>query len=143
MREPHKMVKHIQIIRWQQPSNCLSVFDHFVGLSLKGLSAFNLLLALKPVMHLGVLAFCFSKSWFWFLKVWFAGRFGAAVSIFTLPSLSVTLGNSTLHSDDWNSVIFFPFVDSASNIGNETLFLYGEGQVSRYRNRLLIEINCS
>ena len=38
MREPHKMVKHIQIIRWQQPSNFLSVFDHFVGLSLKGLT---------------------------------------------------------------------------------------------------------
>ena len=31
------MVKHTQTIRWQQPTNCLSVFDHFVGLALEGL----------------------------------------------------------------------------------------------------------
>ena len=37
------MVKHTQAIqiRWQQPRNCLSVFDHFVGLALKGLSEYN------------------------------------------------------------------------------------------------------
>ena len=32
---PHKMVKHTQAIRRQQPTNCLSVFDHFVGLAVK------------------------------------------------------------------------------------------------------------
>ena len=32
------MVKHIQTIRRQKPPNCLSVFDHFVKLALKGLS---------------------------------------------------------------------------------------------------------
>ena len=32
------MIKQTQIIRRQQPTNCLSVFDHFVGLALKGLS---------------------------------------------------------------------------------------------------------
>ena len=31
------MVKHTQTICWQKPTNCLSVFDHFVGLMLKGL----------------------------------------------------------------------------------------------------------
>ena len=31
------MVKHTQTIRRQQPTNCLSVFDHFVELALKGL----------------------------------------------------------------------------------------------------------
>ena len=31
------MVKHTQTIRRQKPTNCLSVFDHFVGLALKGL----------------------------------------------------------------------------------------------------------
>ena len=31
------MVKHTQIIRRQKLVNCLSVFDHFVGLALKGL----------------------------------------------------------------------------------------------------------
>ena len=31
------MVKHTQTIRWQKPTNCLSVFDHFMGLALKGL----------------------------------------------------------------------------------------------------------
>ena len=32
------MVKHTQTIRQQQPTNCLSMFDHIVGLSLKGLN---------------------------------------------------------------------------------------------------------
>ena len=31
------MVKHTQTIRWQQPTNCFSVFDDFVRLALKGL----------------------------------------------------------------------------------------------------------
>ena len=34
------MVKHTQAIGRQQPTNCLSVFDHFVELSLKGLNHF-------------------------------------------------------------------------------------------------------
>ena len=33
---PHKVVKHTQTIRRQKPTNCLSVFDHFEGLALKG-----------------------------------------------------------------------------------------------------------
>ena len=37
-RQPHKIVKHTQIIRRQEPTNCLSVFDHSVGLALKGLN---------------------------------------------------------------------------------------------------------
>ena len=28
---------HTQTIRWQLPTNCLNVFDHFAGLALKGL----------------------------------------------------------------------------------------------------------
>ena len=35
-RQPHKMVKHNQAICREQPTNCLSVFDHFVRLVLKG-----------------------------------------------------------------------------------------------------------
>ena len=31
------MVKHTQSIRRLLPTTCLSVFDHFVGLALKGL----------------------------------------------------------------------------------------------------------
>ena len=31
------MVKHIQTIRRQKAADCLSVFDHFVGLALKEL----------------------------------------------------------------------------------------------------------
>ena len=40
------MVKHTQTIRWQLPTNFLNVFDHFVGLALKGLknSVFQTLL---------------------------------------------------------------------------------------------------
>ena len=40
MKYFHRMVKHIQTIRRQFPMNCLSVFDHFVELALKGLSEF-------------------------------------------------------------------------------------------------------
>ena len=32
------MVKHTQTIRRNLPTNCLSVFHHFVGLALKGLN---------------------------------------------------------------------------------------------------------
>ena len=35
------MVKHTQAIFWKQPTNCLSEFDHFVGLALKGLKYIN------------------------------------------------------------------------------------------------------
>ena len=34
------MVKHTQTICWQKSTNCLSVFDHFVKLPLKGLIIF-------------------------------------------------------------------------------------------------------
>ena len=37
-RQPHKMVKHTRTIPRQQLTNCLSVFDHIVGLALKGLT---------------------------------------------------------------------------------------------------------
>ena len=33
------MVEHTQSISQQQPKNCLSVFRHFVGLALKGLTS--------------------------------------------------------------------------------------------------------
>ena len=36
---PTKWVKHIQAIRKQKSTNCLSVFDHFVGLALKFLNS--------------------------------------------------------------------------------------------------------
>ena len=37
-RQPHKMVKRTQIIHRFLPTNCLSEFDHFVGLALEGLT---------------------------------------------------------------------------------------------------------
>ena len=37
MRQHHTMVKHIQAIRRLLPTNFLSVFDHFVRLTLKEL----------------------------------------------------------------------------------------------------------
>ena len=36
-QQNHKIVKHTQTIRRQKPTNCLSVFGHFVGLALKEL----------------------------------------------------------------------------------------------------------
>ena len=43
--QPHQMVKYAQTIRWLLPTNCLSVFDHFMGLVLKGL---------RKIMRLGL-----------------------------------------------------------------------------------------
>ena len=37
------MVKHTETIRRLLPTNCLSVFDHFVGLALKGLICFQIM----------------------------------------------------------------------------------------------------
>ena len=48
-RQPHKIVKQTQPIRRLLPTNCLSVFDHFVGLALKGLKDFGYLDALISV----------------------------------------------------------------------------------------------
>ena len=36
-----KWSQQTQRICWQQPTNCLSVFDNFVGLALKGLTLFE------------------------------------------------------------------------------------------------------
>ena len=36
------MVRHTQTTRRQKPTNCLSVFDHFMGLALKELKHSNL-----------------------------------------------------------------------------------------------------
>ena len=41
-REPHKMVKHCQTIRWFLPKNCLSVVDHFLGLVLKRVKLYKI-----------------------------------------------------------------------------------------------------
>ena len=38
-RQPLKMVKHTETIPRPLPTNCLSVFDHFVGLVIKSLNA--------------------------------------------------------------------------------------------------------
>ena len=38
-RQPNKMVKHTQLICRLLPTNCLSVFEHFVGLVFKGLNS--------------------------------------------------------------------------------------------------------
>ena len=40
-RQVHKMVKHTQTNRWLLPTNCVNVFDHFVGLALKGLNCLH------------------------------------------------------------------------------------------------------
>ena len=50
------MVKHTQTIRRLLPPNCLSVFDHLVGLALKGL-----IRTTKTLMRLCV--FLFFEGW--------------------------------------------------------------------------------
>ena len=60
MSQLQKMVKHTQTIRRHLPTNCSSVFDHFVGLVLKGLkSARSKLLTLvnsflDKLLHLNI-----------------------------------------------------------------------------------------
>ena len=50
--QPHKLVKHTRTIRRQKPKNCLSVFDHFVGLALKGLKQSNLHKSSVPIYYI-------------------------------------------------------------------------------------------
>ena len=51
------MVKHTEAIRWTLSTNCLSVFDHFVGLALKGLmiSKLNLVFECK-ILHINLIS---------------------------------------------------------------------------------------
>ena len=50
-RQLRKMVRHTQTMRRQQPTNCLSVFDHFVGLALKRLLCMILLFTCKCFIY--------------------------------------------------------------------------------------------
>ena len=45
------MVRHNQAIRWLLLTNCLRVFDHFVGLALKGLNLISTYARLLPFLH--------------------------------------------------------------------------------------------
>ena len=49
------MVKHTEIIHQQQPPNCLSVFDQFVGLALKGFSKVFTWKILQNISHDNIL----------------------------------------------------------------------------------------
>ena len=53
------MVKHTQTICRQKPRNCLSVFDHFVGLVLKGFR--ESVASFKSLTHF--LTEVFPKNW--------------------------------------------------------------------------------
>ena len=53
------MVKHTQTIRRLLPTKCLSVFDHFVGLGLKGLKTARLLFIFSTRLQVSTL---FNKS---------------------------------------------------------------------------------
>ena len=63
-RQPHKMVKHTERIRWLLPTNCLSVLDHFVRLPLKGLK--KTVLQLKLGLYLS-LSWLFNWLWLWLI----------------------------------------------------------------------------
>ena len=58
------MVKHTQTIRWLLPTNSLSVFDHFVGLALKGLI---LIVSNKPSIWMWIFA-CNTLAWYLFVR---------------------------------------------------------------------------
>ena len=48
------MVKHTKTIRRQQPTNCLGVFDHLMGLVLKGLKEIMETLVKDPYNGIGL-----------------------------------------------------------------------------------------
>ena len=52
-RQSYKIVKHSN--NSSAPTNCLRVFDHFMGLALKGLGVFLLLLMLLTSRYLPLL----------------------------------------------------------------------------------------
>ena len=56
------MVKHTQTIRRQQPTNCLSVFDHFVGLALKGWFRINYTITIIQTLTKRILTTRSSRS---------------------------------------------------------------------------------
>ena len=76
------MVKHIETIRRQQSTNCLSVFDYFVKLALKGL----IVLFAKIVNGLKSLTI-FAKSFI--LDVWL-GSECASVHVFCFYYVSIS-----------------------------------------------------
>ena len=47
------MVKHTQTIRWLLPTNCLSGFDHFLGLALKGLGSTSKFVEVNETIFVG------------------------------------------------------------------------------------------
>ena len=49
------MVKKTQTIRWQQPTNCLSVFDHFVGLPFKRLMFLKISIIIQHILSGGII----------------------------------------------------------------------------------------
>ena len=69
MRHPHKMIKHTQTLRRQKPTNCLSVFDHFVGLAYKGLGRHTSLVTQELFQFLGPLLLLNCYSTYQILKV--------------------------------------------------------------------------
>ena len=57
------MVKHTQTISRQQQANCLSVFDHFVGLGLKGLNKEEFDIRDKRINYVMCTMIIASNSW--------------------------------------------------------------------------------
>ena len=69
--QPPKMAKHSQTIRQQQPTNCLSVFSHFVGLALKGLTCFSNVLVSIVYGGSHCLKYVLSKEYIWWsIYIW-------------------------------------------------------------------------
>ena len=82
-QQTYKMVKYIQTIRGQQPTNCLSVFDHFVGLALQGLTnkqELRKLTQLFLVLTSFEALFIFCTSWKNKKTSWFSDVFRVCVT---------------------------------------------------------------
>ena len=95
------MVKHTETIRCQQPTNCLSIFDHFVGLALKGLS-----LTLVNNIHTFTVSISFiCKTFIWSIFI-----LTISYTILTLltPLMSTSVSYELSSSDSSFSVPLLP-----------------------------------
>ena len=66
------MVKQTQTIRWQQPANCLSMFDHFVGLPSLCWIAYGQIIHLFVeglLLPIGTTPLCFKVCFFYVSEV--------------------------------------------------------------------------
>ena len=117
------MTKHTQTILWQQPTNCLSAFDHFVGLALK-VSKISIILIIEFLIDNSQYNYCivqkfqiykisgpFITAHFVFNQIWDNGeqknQNGKDLLICSLSWNNRTINNRTINNRTINGPEYF------------------------------------